>query len=434
LLLYTPHITPRLQYIAPLVLQATVQFTSNEQAFAIYNGVRINYSNKPVTGNEIWVQPFGLLQQQGLQQQGIQTFTWHNMPAFFKTDQGLGFDVFAAAFYLLTRYEEYLPHEQDMYGRYAHTNSLAYKQNFLHLPLVNMWQQQMQQQVQLQYPNAVIAKPAFSFLPTYDIDIAYSYRHHTLLRNVLGFFKDFANGNLEKVTERSKVYTAQQQDPFDVYYWLHALHRQHHLQPVYFFLLAAKRKGYDKNIAPTSAGMQALLQQHAALYTTGIHPSWQSGDDHGLLLQEKQLLEKATGKPVTASRQHYIRMQLPATYRLLLQAGITDDYSMGYGSINGFRASYTLPYAWYDLETETVTNLTIHPFCFMEANACFEQGFSAEEAAAELYGYYETVKAVNGKLITIFHNHFLTQQPEWLEWRTMYEAFIKKAFAGGQRL
>ena len=433
MLLYTPHITPRLQYIAPLVLQAAVQFTSNQQAFAAYNGIRINYSPTAITSNEIWVQPFGLLEEQGIQQQGIQTFTWHNMPAFFQTGQGIGFDVFAAAFYLLARYEEYLPYEPDMYGRYAHTSSLAYKQNFLQLPLVNMWQLQLQQLLQQQYPNIVLPKRSFTFLPTYDIDIAYSYKHHSLLRNVLGFFRDFANGNLEKVTERSKVYTAQQQDPYDVYAWLDEQHRQHGLQPLYFFLLAAKRKGYDKNISPGSKGMQALLQQHARQYTTAIHPSWQSGDDPALLLQEKQLLESITGKKVTASRQHYIRMQLPDTYRQLLQAGIKDDYSMGYGSINGFRASYTLPYNWYDLQQETVTNLTLHPFCFMEANAYFEQGFSAEEAAAELYEYYEVVKSVNGKLITIFHNHFLTEQPEWQEWRKMYAAFIKKAFDNGQR-
>jgi len=35
--------------------------------------------------------------------------------------------------------------------------------------------------------------------------------------------------------------------------------------------------------------------------------------------------------------------------------------------------------------------------------------------------HYELIKSVNGTFITLFHNHFLTEQPEWIEWRKMYE-------------
>jgi hypothetical protein len=67
-------------------------------------------------------------------------------------------------------------------------------------------------------------------------------------------------------------------------------------------------------------------------YSIGIHPSWASGDNENLLGSEIETLESATGKKITASRQHYIRFTLPHTFRRLIAAGITDDYSMGYGS------------------------------------------------------------------------------------------------------
>lgn len=78
---------------------------------------------------------------------------------------------------------------------------------------------------------------------------------------------------------------------------------------------------------------------------------------------------KIAGKTITKSRQHFIKMDLPETYEQLLRNGITGDYSMGSGSINGFRASTASAFYWYNLKTETVTQLKIHPFCFMDANS-----------------------------------------------------------------
>ena len=117
-----------------------------------------------------------------------------------------------------------------------------------------------------------------------------------------------------------------------------------------FFHVAHKKGTYDKNIDPTHPAMQQLIKQHAGKYAIGIHPSWASGDERGLINEEIKTLELATGKKITSSRQHYIRFALPYTFRKLIAAGITADYSMGYGSINGFRASVATPFYWYDLK------------------------------------------------------------------------------------
>lgn len=162
------------------------------------------------------------------------------------------------------------------------------------------------------------------------------------------------------------------------------------------------------------------------MYKTGIHPSWQSGDNKLLLQKEVKLLSDLIDREVINGRQHYIRMDMPGTYQNLLATGIKNDYSMGYGSINGFRASFCLPYKWYDLTRETITDLTIYPFCYMEANSLFEQHFTANRALEELEQYYEVTKQVNGTLITIFHNHLLTLQPGQIAWRKMYGQFLSE--------
>lgn len=420
MLLYSTNISSRLQYIAT-TLFPNIVCTNNKQLFIESNEAKINYSSTQLSSNELWIQPHGLLNATTIEQQNIDVFKWNDLTVFFKNEGTIPFDFLAASFYLITRYEEYLPHENDMYGRYAHTNSTAYKNNFLHLPLVNLWLQEIEKY----FSPLTTQYSQFTYQPTYDIDIAYSYLHHSIIKNVGGFFKDLINGKIDAIAERLQVLSISKKDPFNIYDWLHELHNKHKLQPIYFFLLAQKRKGYDKNIHPLTKGMTQLVAHTHSLTKVGIHPSWQSNFHKNILQQEINYLQKTIQEKVTISRQHYIKMSLPNTYESLLQAGILNDYSMGYGSINGFRASFALPFKWYNLKEEKITALTIHPFCYMDANAIFEEKLNAEAALESLLHYYKIVKQVNGHLITIHHNHFLSNEPQWQSWRSLYENFLQ---------
>ncbi|MBG9374692.1 polysaccharide deacetylase family protein [Panacibacter sp. DH6] len=427
ILFYCQQTSARLSYILDFLgkqINADFVITSDEAFFTGTNTVRINYSSAALHANELHVQPHSLLFERSITPQKTDCFVWNNLTAFFKTGGDIPFDVFAASFYLLSRYEEYMPHEKDMYGRYAHTNSLAYKENFLQQPLINLWIQQLQQLLEEKFTSFHHYKNQFTFLPTYDIDIAYQYHHHPWWKSLLGFVNDTRKKPSQWLA-RATVLARVKKDPFNTFDWLHALHRQCQPKPVYFFLVAEKRGLYDKNLSPHNTAMQLLIKEHYEKYTTGIHPSWQSGDDENILKEEISILENICGKNVTVSRQHYIRMNLPETYRRLLSNGITKDYSMGYGSINGFRASVASSFFWYDLSKEQPTTLEIFPFCYMEANSFFEQHLTATQAAEELQQYAAIVKKVNGLLITIFHNHFITTQQEWLPWRNMYADFVK---------
>jgi len=432
LLLYTPATLPRLQYVISFVesiIGQQITITTDKEQFIQAKSIKINYSDSKICEDEYHIIPHTLLFQKTIEPVEITVAECRNNPCFFvNQNDHHGFDVFAAIFYLITRYEEYLPHQKDVFGRYAHTNSLAYQNNFLTIPLVNLWISDLIISLSKLATYDSRLTTSFSFLPTYDIDIAYAYNHQQMIKNIGGFFKDLVKGDIEKVIERANVYSGTKQDPFDTYRWLDALHKQHQLAPIYFFLLAKKKGIYDKNISPASTAMKQLVQKHSARYQVGIHPSWQSGDKELLVKEEIDSIKKITANDCNKSRQHYIRLTLPETYRTLIKNGITDDYSMGYGSINGFRASVASPFYWYDLEKEKTTNLLIYPFCFMEANSFFEQHLSAEEAGRELQYYYDIVKQVDGQLITIFHNHFLTEQPQWKPWREMYAAFLSENF------
>ena len=101
---------------------------------------------------------------------------------------------------------------------------------------------------------------------------------------------------------------------------------------------------------------------------------------------------------------------------------------MGYGSINGFRASVASSFYWYDLEKEEKTDLQLHPFCFMDANSFFEQNFTPQQALEEMLQYFNVVKLLNGQMITIWHNTFLGTHKRFAGWREVYEEFLRKIY------
>jgi hypothetical protein len=183
---------------------------------------------------------------------------------------------------------------------------------------------------------------------------------------------------------------------------------------------------YDKNISPYSNAMWQLIKRHAKKYQVGLHPSWRSNKNQPILNREKKVLETAAQIKVTSSRQHYIKLSLPDTFENLIEAGIENDFSMGYGSINGFRASVASSFYWYNLKTEKMTSLKLHPFCFMDANSFYEQHLNAAQAYDEIIHYQEACRKVNGNFISIFHNNFLGTDKQFAGWKEMYVKFISQ--------
>ena len=438
MIVYSSSITPRLKYICDFMGKELTgrpfQLTDKRDEFSGFRGPRINYSSENITDNEFWLQPHKLLFEQGIQQQAIDCFELNNQKVFFKTSGDHPFDIFAASFYLLSRYEEYLPHKKDMYGRFAFENSSAYKEGFLNLPLVNIWLRNFKILIKQKFSGLTAPDSRLTFLPTYDIDIAWSYKHKGWWRNFGGVVRSLIKGEWSLIKERTRVLRGKQKDPFDAFGWMNRIHEQYKLKPYYFFLVPEKRGRYDKNISPSCKAMQELIRDHVIRYPIGIHPSWKSGDDISLLKKEIETLSTLNGSPVVSSRQHYIRFNLPDGYRRLINSGIQFDFSMGYGSTNGFRASVCSPFYWYDLEKEEQTQLMLFPFCYMEANSFYEQKYSSQQALEEMRQYYETVKSVNGYFIMIWHNSFLGTDKLHVGWRDVYEQFIKEVNAAPPNL
>lgn len=432
LLFYSTRPAPRLTYIADTLLRdlsgIEVVYTNNADEFKSFDGAKISYAPYHVADDAFSIVPASeILFEQQLCEQKIPIAEHSAYKVLFPSEgSDFSFDIFAASFFLLSRYEEYLPHQKDEYGRFAHTESLAFKASFLKQPVIDFWLSDFQKTLQSRFPFLFLAIKKFRFMPTYDIDIAYSYLHKGITRNTGGIVRSLLKGDIAAIRERIDVITGKKEDPFDVYEWLYALHLRYGLNPYYFFPVAGSTGEYDKNIDPALDEMQELIRYHAAGYNVGIHPSWQSGDNDELLPQEIKTLEDIIGRKVMYSRQHYIRFTLPGTYRRLIEMGIHNEFSMGYGSINGFRASIASPFYWYDLPREERTSLLVYPFCFMDANAYYEEKLTPAQAFNEIRYYHDTIKKVNGTMITIWHNNFFGSDKVFEGWKEVYELFLKE--------
>jgi len=169
--------------------------------------------------------------------------------------------------------------------------------------------------------------------------------------------------------------------------------------------------------------MQQLTRQLAGIGTIGLHPSYYS-DKGPAFDRERAVLERNAGVQITISRQHYIRFKMPETCRSLIQKGMTDDHSMGYGAHLGFRAGTGASFLWFDLENNVSTRLRLHPFCFMDTTARFEADLSAEAAFDTLHDMTKVLRQCNSTLVTIFHNFSLGTDSGWKGWPEKYRQFI----------
>ena len=434
MLIFSDNIGPRLQYIAAFAASELGlpghRLTTDEEEYSRYTGPRINYSSRPQKGDKLRIHPHGLLSETGIRSREISCFQVGDHKAFFATGGDFPFDIFAASFYLLSRYEEYLPHQKDMYGRFSHEQSVAFREGFLNMPVVNYWFKDLRRKLQQLFTGVNFTPATFTFLPTYDIDEAYAYRHKGLIRTWGGKLRSMIRGNKEENKLRNEVLSGKVLDPYDSFDEMDKINRSARLQPVYFFLVPARTGRYDRNISPRTTAMRNLITRHSQKYQLGVHPSWQSGDDAALVRNEIKYLGELTGKKIVASRQHFIRFTLPHTFRELEQAGITEEYSMGYGSINGFRASVATPFLFFYLEVERISSLLLYPFCFMDANSCFEQGFTPEEAVGEMKHYYKVTREAAGILVMIWHNTFLGTAERFRGWKEAYVEFLKEIGPG----
>ncbi len=432
IIIYSHILSRRFQYITSEIFERIlgfrVQLTSSKEEYLQSKLPKINYSYTPLAEREIYIIPQGLLFEQGistalstmlpLTPPSGDAYTAYCPPAE-KTENRLllSEDILATSFFLLSRYEEYLPFQADEHGRFSAKQSVAYRQGFLRRPLINEWAWELGNLMEGLFEGIKYKRNSFRQIATYDIDQAYKYQNKGFLRTLGAFAK-----NDKSNKERSAVLFGEKKDPFNTFSQLEKWHDGKENDVLFFILLGDYGK-FDKNIHFQNTDFQDIIKNIAVKFQIGIHPSYKSNDSiseqaTAQLLKEKQRLEENISQKVTHTRQHFLKLRFPETYQRLLAVGLTDDYSMGYADDIGFRASIATPFFWYDLTKENTTSLLIHPFQVMDVTLRNYLKLSPQKALEEVLQLREFVKNVGGEFVTLWHNSSFDS--DWKDWEEVY--------------
>lgn len=352
-----------------------------------------------------------------------------SVPVIFthtNADSMLMFDPFAAIFYMISRYEEYLPYEKDVHGRYLHTNSIAHRCNFLKVPIVHIWGEMLQNALSQRFPQLTFKHGSYNFLPTIDVDNAYLHINKGVVRVAGGVIKSLVKLDYNTFIEKILTILRIKKDPYDVFDELIEIQKNKKFKFRFFFLLA-DYGGYDKSSGVNDISFIRLIKHVRDYCQVGIHPSYASFDDELLLREEIDTLKEIIHCPIKISRQHFLRLDIKYTFNYLYDNGITEDYSLGYAETTGFRAGTCIPYNYFDLKNNETSKLKIYPLSVMDATLVNYMKLDSTASIEEISRIINIIKKYNGTFIPLWHNSSLSNRNEWINKSYIFNEMLKMA-------
>jgi hypothetical protein len=432
ILILVPKETNRLFYTMQLMLTRLlgleIQLTRDLTYFIQYDGPKFSYGVN-VDKKFLFFAATNLLFESKISAKELKYLNYEGGLVLFAVidkDSVLPFDPFAASFYLVSRYEEYLPHIRDNHNRFLAAGSDAYKQGYLQKPLVNIWSLKIKDVLQKRFPGISFTTPVFKFIPTIDVDAAYAFKNKGFTRALGGILKSLQNKDYGEVRQRIRVLFNLEHDPFDTFEFQMLLQEKYKYRAIYFFLLADYGPN-DKNIPYNNRYFQRLIRYLADYAEIGIHPSYASSLQPSLIVMETERLSKILKLEIIHSRQHFLKLSLPETYRNLINNDIINDYTMGYAEAPGFRASICTPFPFFDLDHDAPTPLIIHPFAVMDGTLHDYLKLSPQKATEAINELIAEVKKVGGTFIPLWHNTTLNDVGEFKGWLDVYIRMVEEA-------
>ena len=427
LIIYASTITNRLQYVMDYVFKEQLGI---EYVFCYdKNDFIFNPSTEKIIYGEekfadvLYFFSNTLLFETDIKDVELSTAILNDVPVLFNHEHqdALAFDVFAAIFYLLSRYEEYLNKPTDKFGNYNYQNSILYKLNALHIPVVELWLNMLKELLAKQFPSIQFKQTTSSFVLSFDIDVAYAYQNRSFKRIAGGIIKKIIKLQFAALLDQLLTLLHLRKDMYDTFDYI--LNKVDQNKSLFFFNMGSYNQ-YDKNPSYKNRIFRRLIQRIHAKHITGLHPSYASNSNKKLIAKEKQWLEEIVNDKVLFNRQHYLKLKFPSTYQQLIKCGMQYEFTIGYHDAYGFRAGTCKPFLFFDIEKNEVTTLRLFPFAFMEGTLNDVMHLSISEAKKIITDLLNVVAENKGVFIPLWHNSTLSNSEHWKGWREVFEHML----------
>lgn len=328
-----------------------------------------------------------------------------------------GLDVFASAFFMLTRWEEYaLPH-RDEHGRFPAEMSLACKAGFLDRPVVNEYAEFLRHMFATLGWELPRSHRQFTTTITCDVDHPLLWWSHAArLKTLAGSV--YKRGNLKEARFWFHL-LLQKRDPYDVFdEWLE-LFEKNSLTGHFNFL--GKRPPWSNCWYPLEhpfvTDLIGKIVQRG--HIVGFHPSYEAFDRPDLFEKELASLRAVAQAPVTTGRQHYLRFATPQTWQVWEDAGMTWDSTLGYPEAEGFRCGICNEFPVFNFLTRKMLKLREKPLIAMDVTLALYRKYTPETAVSRLQHLRRQVERYNGEFVLLWHNSSWNTY-FWAEWREVF--------------
>lgn len=427
LLIYTQKLTPRISYIFKhiclRILGIDVLFTSVIEEFIAHTGPKISYGKKPL-GNELFFQSEGLLEQQGLEAIEVTVKKWKDTYGFFSVSNSsaLPFDIFSSSFFMLTRYEEYLPHVKDETGRFMASESLAFKEGFLHQPIVDIWAYIFKGKLLDAFPEMDFPQKKIIIHPVIEAAQPYAYKQKGIFRSVVGYFDSLVQGKFLNIINRTQVILGLKRDPLDTFKWIVNKSNRSNFRLTIFFLLG-NALSFNESMNTHRQKFKLLIKYVSDYKDVGLIFSFNALSNYDILKSEKRRMEEITNRSLSSSMNSEFLVNLPDIYRHLVELEVNRDFTMVFRNTVGFRAGTCTPFLFYDLDYEIKTPLVVHPAAM--TTFAFHKKY-ASDIEKIVNAMIAEVENVNGTFTMIFSNKDFSSEESNKIWRSIFSEKLQE--------